>query len=101
MQCADMRGNSIKLQNEGKGSTEYLWYFIIDTCASLADVTGATNCAPEKVSRSLMHEFVVTTKTATQFFSEKTYIDNNEQLDSEFVIERFSLSRSLAMLNHF
>lgn len=48
-----------------------------------------------------MHEFVVTTKTATQFFSEKTYIDNNEQLDSEFVIERFSLSRSLAMLNHF
>ena len=51
MQCADMRGNSIKLQNEGKGSTEYLWYFIIDTCASLADVTGATNCAPEKVSR--------------------------------------------------
>ena len=48
-----------------------------------------------------MNEFVVTTKTATQFFSEKTYIENNYQADSQFIDERFVLSNSLAMFSHF
>jgi len=46
-----------------------------------------------------MNEFIVTTKTTTQFFSEKTYIENNYNVDSEYAVERFVLSRSLAMFN--
>ena len=49
----------------------------------------------------MMNKFIVTTKTATKFFSEKTYMNNNNTLDYEFVIERFALSKSLAMFNHF
>ena len=48
-----------------------------------------------------MNEFVVTTKTATQFFSEKTYIEDNFQADVKFLDERVVLSNSLAMINHF
>ena len=43
----------------------------------------------------------MTTKTATQFFSEKTYIDNDYHTDNKFLDERFVLSSSLAMFNHF
>ena len=49
----------------------------------------------------MMNEFIVTTKTTTQFFSEKTYIDNGYKLDFDYIIERFVLSKSLAMFNHF
>ena len=56
---------------------------------------------PDAEARALMNEFIVTTKTATQFFSEKAYIQNDNRVDSEFLIERFTLSRSLAMHNSF
>ena len=49
----------------------------------------------------MMNQFIVTTKTSTQFFSEKTYIDNNFHADNQFTVERFVLSNTLAMFNHF
>lgn len=49
----------------------------------------------------MMNDFIVTTKTTTQFFSEKAYIENDMRVDSEFIVERFVLSRSLAMFNQF
>lgn len=72
---------------------------MIDTCAALAPYTGATDCVEDEIVREKMNEFIVTTKTTTQFFSEKTYIDNDYMVDSEYNIERFVLSRSLAMFN--
>ena len=49
----------------------------------------------------MMNEFIVTTKTATQFFSEKAYLENDNRIDFEFISEKFILSKSLAMFNHF
>lgn len=80
MQCADMRGKSIKLKNLGHETPSdhaaQNWYFMIDTCESLAHVTGATDCVPNTEVRKMFHEFIVTTKTVSQFFSAKTYINN-------------------------
>ena len=102
MQCADMQGDSIMIQNAGStAGVSYSWNFIIDTCAELIKYTGATNCKPDAEVRQLMNEFIVTKKTATQFFSEKTFIDNNYHTDSKFLEETFVLSNSLAMFNHF
>ena len=72
---------------------------MIDTCEALMPYTGATNCVKDSEVRNMMNEFIVTTKTTTQFFSEKTYIENDFKVDSEFLTERFVLSRSLAMFN--
>lgn len=102
MMCADMRGKTIKLENSGKAEGHgSAWFFMMNTCQALARYTGATDCVSDIEAQALMNEFIVTTKTATQFFSEKTYIRNQDRLDSEFLQERFVLSRSLAMFNHF
>ena len=101
MMCANMRGETTKIKNTGKKDWGYAWYFVIDTCEALAPFTGATNCKPNEEVRKIFNEFIVTTKIATQFFSEKTYIDNDSHTDTEFIIERFALSKSLGMFNHF
>ena len=49
----------------------------------------------------MMNEFIVTTKTATQFFDEKAFLENDNRIDFEFISEKFVLSKSLAMFNHF
>lgn len=102
MQCADMRGQPIRIQNAGRvNSRGYGWNFVIDTCEQLSAYTGDTNCKPDAEVRAMMNEFIVTTKTGTQFFSEKTFINNDYKMDTQFVSERFVLSNSIAMFNHF
>ncbi len=97
-----MRDDQVKLKNAGKDEGQgFHWYFLIDTCTALAPYTGATDCIEDDKVRAIMNEFIVTTKTTSQFFSEKTYIDNDYNVDSEYLIERFVLSKSLAVLNHF
>ena len=48
---------------------------------------------PAEEVRDVLNKFAVTTKTVSQFFSEKTYINNNHELDASFEIERFMLSK--------
>ena len=79
----------------------YNFYFILDTCEALKSQTGATNCKPDSEVKPLMNEFIITTKTGSKFFSEKSYIANNYQARSQFYTESFVLSRSLTMFNHF
>ena len=48
MQCADMQGDPMMIQNAGRISgVSYSWNFIIDTCEELSKYTGATNCKPD------------------------------------------------------
>ena len=93
-----MKGQSVKLQDQGKFKYEeyagYSWFFIVDTCEELAGVTGKTDCVPKEQVRKIMNHFAVTTKTISQFFSEKAYIDNELSLDASFEVERFMLSKS-------
>ena len=49
---------------------------------------------PTKTVQGVLNEFVVTTKMASQFFSEKAYINNANTLDVTFEKEEFTLSRS-------
>ena len=48
---------------------------------------------PAQEVRDVLNKFAVTTKTVSQFFSEKTFINNNHELDASFEIERFMLSK--------
>jgi len=52
MQCADMRGDQIRLQNSSKDQQlGHYWYFMIDTCSALSTYTGATDCVDDAVVR--------------------------------------------------
>lgn len=99
--CADMRGDPVELKNSGSDGFGTDWHFIVDTCDALSSFTGYTDCKPDAEVRAIMNSFLVTTKVATQFFSAKTYIDNDYRTDTEFQVDHFALSRSLAMFNHF
>lgn len=100
-----MKGDNLKLQNSKNAKNEefsgYSWYFLVDTCEALAPYTGATGCEPKAKVHAMMNEFIVTTKTVTQFFSEKTFINNDHKLDAEIEVERFILSRSQGTYNSY
>jgi len=41
------------------------WYFLVDTCAALAEKTGKTDCYTQEETELVLNDFVVDTKTAT------------------------------------
>ena len=84
--CADTQ-QGMKLQNIIGGDwTEgaQTYNFVVDTCANLAQYTGATSCVTGPDLANAINEIYVSTKISEEFFSAKTYASNDQKLNSEF-----------------
>lgn len=91
-----MRGNKIRLQNDNKTNLGYQWSFLVDTCVAQSQWTGKTDCYTEEESMAMINDFIVELKTSNQFFSAKTYLDNDRVMDSQFKRETYRLSKLMA-----
>lgn len=92
-----MRGNNVKLQNDYKTDMlGYSWSFLVDTCIGQSHWTGKTDCHTDGESMAMINDFIIELKTSTQFFSAKTYLDNDRILSSKFSRETYRLSKLMA-----
>ena len=69
--CPDMNSTdgsgkrTVKLQNRSPANYQNQsqdFFFVIDTCASLKNATGASNCKSEEESQAVLEDMYVETK---------------------------------------
>ena len=69
------------------------WFFVVGTCSALSQYTGVTDCDQDSAYQlTFFKDYLLYIKTATQFFSAKTYLSNNEETSTRFSINQFRLS---------
>ena len=98
--CPDMRGEPVRLQNivqkSKKDTVPQKFYFLVDTCESLAPITGTTGCVADSVVKAQLVNFMVNVKRANQNFSPKTYIENGNEMTTYFHSDQIVLSNAVS-----
>ena len=60
---------------------QYEYYLMIDRCEDLASVTSKVDC---ETNAKDLDSYEISVKEATEFFSAKAYIDNDNQVLAQF-----------------
>ena len=68
------------------------FYFVVDTCAHLANLTGVTDCKSESESQAVLEKMYVYTKIVTQFWNSKNFLRNGHEMNTEFTPQRTQLT---------
>lgn len=85
--CPYMRGSKVKIQNfspANSGNSSSDFFFVLDTCAHLAEMTNRTDCKTEAESQAVLESIYVRTKIHTEFWNTKNFLRNGWQMNSEF-----------------
>ena len=84
--CPDMRGDNVILKDQDSDSTIsgfQKFVLIIDTCANLASITGVgADYCDATFDTADLNDVMVVVKRASQLFSSKTFIQNENQLST-------------------
>ena len=99
MNTTDNTGKKhITLQNPSEANfngDESDFFFVIDTCASLATATNAQNCKTEEESQAVLENMYVETKIQSNFWNSKNFLRNGEEMNAQFVSNEIQLNSAV------
>ena len=86
------------MQNQSPSNFEeksYDFFFVLDTCEHLAQMTGRKDCKTEDESQAVLEQMYVDTKIQTEFWNSKNFLRSGWQMNSQFVSNTIQLNSAV------
>ena len=93
--CADQGNSTVKVQNfddNNKDESSFEYFFVLDSCEHLKNVTGFTDCKPHDEAVAALDTVYVKTKIQTEQWNSKNFLRNGWQMNSVFTNNVVQLS---------
>jgi len=93
-----MRGQNSLVQNYSPQNFEeksYDFFFVLDTCEHLAQMTGRTDCKTEAESQAVLEQMYVDTKIQTEFWNTPNFLRSGWQMNSQFESNTIQLNSAV------
>lgn len=99
MWCPDMRGEKVIIQNEAAANpnngTWYDFFFVLDTCKNLQQMTGFKECKSEDESQAVLETMYVDTKIQTEYWNVKNFLRSAWSMNSAFTSASVQLNSAV------